>query len=132
MVRLLIRVAIFLVTAALGLLVASWLVPGFTITWAGFLTATVIFAIAQSVLTPFAMKMAHRYAKGLLGGIGLVSTFLALLVASFIPGGISIRGISAWVIGTLVVWLVTALGTWLLPVVVFKRMAAREQASQSE
>ncbi len=120
MVRLLIRTAIFFASAAVGLLVASWVVNGFTITLGGFLTATVVFALAQSILTPFAMKMAHRHAPRLLGGIGLVSTFLALVVASFVPGGITIRGVSSWVIGTLVVWLATALGTWLLPLAVLK------------
>lgn len=120
MVRLLIRTAIFFASAAVGLLVASWVVNGFTITLGGFLMATVVFALAQSILTPFAMKMAHRHAPRLLGGIGLVSTFLALVVASFVPGGITIRGISSWVIGTLVVWLATALGTWLLPLAVLK------------
>lgn len=116
MVRLLIRLLIFFVTAALGLLIAAWLVDGFHVTISGFLFTVAIFAIAQSVLTPFAMKMAHRHAKGLLGGIGLFSTFLALLVSTFLPGGIRITTVSAWVIGTLVVWLATALGTWLLPV----------------
>lgn len=121
MVRLLIRTAIFFASAGIGLIVASWVVTGFSITLTGFILATVVFAVAQSVLTPFAMKMAHRHAPRLLGGIGLVSTFLALVVASFVPGGISIRGITAWILGTLVVWLATALGTWLLPLAVLKQ-----------
>lgn len=128
MLRFLIRVVIFFATAAIGLLVAWWLVPGFTVTIGGFAMATVIFAVAQSILTPFAMKMAHRYAKGLLGGIGLVSTLLALAVASLVPGGISIRGLTAWIVGTLVVWAITALGTWLLPIVVLSRMSGDRDA----
>lgn len=128
MIRLLVRVATFFVTAAIGLLIAAWLVADFSFQIGGFLLATAIFAIAQSVLTPFAMKMAHRYARGLLGGIGLVSTFLALLIASFVPGGIRITTLTAWVIGTLVVWIVTALGTWLLPAVLLSRLIKEEPA----
>lgn len=131
MTRLLIRIAIFFATAAIGLLVAGWLVPGFAVSLRGFWTATLIFAVAQSVMTPFAMKLAHRYARGLLGGIGLVSTFLALLLASLVSGGISIRGLSSWVIGTLVVWIVTALGAWLLPIVALKKTTGSKTANPS-
>ena len=120
MLRLIINVVIYFLSAALGLLVAYWVVPGFELNFQGFLLGTIVFAIAQSILAPFAMKIAHRYAKGLLGGIGLVSTFMALLVAHFLPGGMTINGTSAWVIGTLVVWLVTALGGWLLPIAAAK------------
>lgn len=130
MIRLLIRIVIFFGSAALGLLIAGWLVNGFNVNLQGFLLATVIFAIAQSILAPFAMKMAHRHAKGLLGGIGLVSTFLALVVAVFVPGGITISSISAWIIGTLVVWLITALGAWLLPLVVAKRVVSERRSDQ--
>ncbi|MCD2441099.1 phage holin family protein [Agromyces sp. SYSU K20354] len=130
MVRFLIRAAIFLVTAALGLLVASWLLPDFNIEWGGFLVATLVFAIAQSVLSPFIFKMAHRYAPAVIGGIGLVSTFVALLIASLFPSGIQISGgVVTWVLATLIVWLVTALGAWLLPLIFLKKRAtARSEA----
>ncbi len=120
MLRLVTNVVIYFASAALGLLVAAWLVPGFQLSVEGFFLATVIFAIAQSILAPIAMKVAEKYAQGLRGGVGLISTFVALLVASLIPGGISISGVSAWVIGTLVVWLFGALGGWLLPMVAAK------------
>ena len=78
MVRFLIRVAIFLASAALGLLVSWWLLPGFDINWAGFIVAMLVFAIAQSLLSPLISKLAARHAPTILGGVGLVSTFLAL------------------------------------------------------
>lgn len=121
MIRFLIRAAIFLVTAAVGLLVAGWLVPGVRLEWGGFLVAAIVFAIAQSILSPFVFNIARKYASALLGGIGLVSTFLALLVASLFPGGIHIDGVTAWVLATLVVWIVTALGGWLLPILFLKK-----------
>ncbi|GAA4379955.1 hypothetical protein [Agromyces bauzanensis] len=75
MLRFLIRIAFSLVTSALGLLLAMWILPGFHIEWGGFLVAILVFTIAQAVLA------------------------------------------------TLIVWIVTALGAWLLPLVFLKRRA---------
>lgn len=120
MVRLLLRALVFLLSAALGLLVASWVLDDVTMSVTGFLTATIVFALAQSILAPFILNMSRKYAPGLLGGIGLVSTFVALLIATFFPGGLRISGISTWVLATLIVWIVTALGAWLLPILIIK------------
>lgn len=124
MIRFLIRAAIWLVSAFLGLVVADLLLQGFTLhwdNWWGVLLAVVIFAVLQSVLAPWILKIAHRFAPAFLGGIGLLSTFLALLIAVLIPAaGIGIDGPVAWIVGTLVVWLITALATWLLPGVFLK------------
>lgn len=129
MIRFLIRAAIFLVSAAVGLL-AAWAVlqPNVTLSASGFLLAVAVFAVAQSVLAPFVFKMARRHAPALLGGIGLVSTFIALLIASFFPGGLTISGPVAWVLATLIVWIVTALGGWLLPMLFLKERVANRRS----
>jgi hypothetical protein len=115
----LVRALIFLVSAALGLIVADLILPGFSLHWDdwwGILLAVVIFAVLQSILAPWLFKITRRHANALIGGIGLLSTFVALLIAVLIPAaGIGIDGPVAWIIGTLIVWLVTALATWLLP-----------------
>jgi hypothetical protein len=115
----LIRALIFLVSAALGLIVADLILPGFSLHWDdwwGILLAVAIFAVLQSILAPWLFKITRRHANALIGGIGLLSTFVALLIAVLIPAaGIGIDGPVAWIIGTLIVWLVTALATWLLP-----------------
>jgi hypothetical protein len=123
-VRFLLRTAVFLASAAIGLLVASKLVPGMQLHLSGFITAVVIFAVAQAILSPFFLKMASRYASAFLGGIGLVSTLAALILASVFTHGLSIRGIGSWIGATIVVWLVTALATLLLPVLVLKKKAS--------
>ena len=124
MIRFLIRAAIWLVSAFLGLVVADLLLQGFSLhwdNWWGVVLAVVIFAILQSVLAPWILKIAHRFAPAFLGGIGLFSTFVALLIAVLVPAaGIGIDGPVAWIIGTLIVWLITALATWLLPAVFLK------------
>ena len=129
MVRLLIRIAIFLVSAAVGLFVAALLLPGFGLTTEGFLITIVVFAIVQGVLTPFIAKLAARHARAFLGGVGLVSTFVALLIASLFAGGLTIRGWQTWVLATVVVWLVTSLATFFLPMVFLKNKVASVRGS---
>ncbi|CDO33207.1 phage holin family protein [Mycolicibacterium porcinum] len=124
MIRFLLRIAIFLGSAALGLLVAAWLVPGVSVSAWGFVATVVIFAVAQAILSPFFLKMASRYASAFLGGIGLISTLVALILASVLTRGLSISGIGSWIAATVVVWLVTAVATVVLPALFLKQKAA--------
>lgn len=123
MVRFLIRAVIFVVTAALGLLIAAWVLPGFRLEWGGFVAAVLVFAVAQSVLSPWIFNLARQHASAVLGGIGLISTLVALLIASLFPGGIAVDGFTTWILAALVIWLVTALGGWLLPLLFLKKKA---------
>ncbi|MEX3646528.1 phage holin family protein [Mycolicibacterium porcinum] len=124
MIRFLLRIAIFLGSAALGLLVAAWLVPGVSVSAWGFIATVVIFAVAQAILSPFFLTMASRYASAFLGGIGLISTLVALILASVLTRGLSISGIGSWIAATVVVWLVTAVATVVLPALFLKQKAA--------
>ena len=116
MKRMLVRVALSLGSVAVALLVA-WLLLGadFRLTVLGFLTAVVVFSVAQVAVSPVVDKLARRYAEPLLGGVGLISTFIALLVATLLSGGLRIHGVSTWIAATLIVWLVTALATLVVP-----------------
>lgn len=123
MIRFLLSLVSHLVSSAVALLIAGWILPQVSLHLGGFVVAVLVFAVAQSILTPFILNMARKYATALLGGIGLVSTLLALWVASLFPGGIEILGLG-WVLAPLVVWIVTALGGWILMGLVFKRALA--------
>jgi hypothetical protein len=68
-IRFLLRVLVFLGSSAIGLLVASWLVPGVSVRPLGFVTAVVIFTVAQAILSPFFLKMASRYASAFLRAV---------------------------------------------------------------
>ncbi len=120
MIRFLVNTAIFLGSAALGLWITSLIVEGFDMQWQGLVIAVLIFTVAQAILSPFILKMTRRYAQAFLGGVGLVSTFVALLLTTLFSDGLVIDGATAWVIGTLLVWLITALATWLLPLFLLK------------
>ncbi len=121
MSRMLILAAIFCGSSVVGLLAAGLLVPGIGVGVQGFIVAVLVFTIAQSLLTPLVTKLASKFSPPLVGGVGLISTGVALAIASSFAGGLTIQGPLAWTLGTLVVWLVTALGSWLLPMWLLKK-----------
>lgn len=128
MIRFLLRTAINLVDALLALLLAAWLIDGFHLSAGGLLTAVAVFTVAQAILSPFVFNMARQYASAVLGGIGIVSTLLALWIASLFPGGIRIEGMVAWLVAPLLVWIVTALGGWILGIFIIDRWWTKRAA----
>ncbi len=114
MIRFLIRTLINLGTAALGLLIAAWIIPGVPVTVSGFLVAVLVSTVAQAILGPFIFTVARQHSAPILGGIGLVSPLVALFIATLFDGGSTISGVTAWVLAPPVVRVVTALGGWIL------------------
>ncbi|KQR45199.1 hypothetical protein ASF87_13115 [Microbacterium sp. Leaf161] len=125
MITLLFRALMYLVSAGLGLIAADLLLEGFQIEWDkwwGFVICIVIFAILQSVLAPWVSRMADRYAPVLMGGIGIFSTLIALVIVVLLPiGGLRIVDLSGWMLGSVIVWLITALGSVLLPLIFLRK-----------
>lgn len=130
MIRLLIRTLVFFASAAVGLLVAAAVLDDVEVTAGGFLLVVAIFAILQTVIAPFLARVAAKNASALLGGIGLIATFVALLAASTFGDALTIRGgVTTWIAATVIVWLATALATLLLPLVLLKK--ARQSGSDN-
>lgn len=129
MIRFLISAAIFLASAALGLLVADAVLDDLSLSATSFVVVVAVFAALQSVLQPFVAKMARQYAPPLLGGIGLVTTFVALLVTSLVNDGLQISGLDTWIFASLIVWIVTMLATLLLPLIFVKNRVANRRDS---
>lgn len=132
-ITLLFRALIFLASAGLGLIVADVLLDGFQIQWDqwwGFVICIVIFAVLQSILSPWVARLANRYAPVLLGGIGIFSTLIALVVVVLLPiGGLRIVDAVGWILGAVIVWIVTALGTLLLPLIFLKKRVQERKAT---
>jgi hypothetical protein len=124
-ITLLFRALMYLVSAGLGLIAADLLLEGFQIEWDkwwGFVVCIVIFAILQSVLAPWVSRMADRYAPVLMGGIGIFSTLISLVIVVLLPiGGLRIVDLSGWLLGSVIVWLITALGSVLLPLIFLRK-----------
>ena len=112
MIRFLTQTVVNIITSTIALLVAAWLVVGMTLVPSGFIVTVLVFVAASAVLSPFTFNMARKYASAALGGVGLISTLLALFVASLFPGGLTIDGFGSWAVVSLIVWFITALGGW--------------------
>jgi hypothetical protein len=120
----LLRAVVLLVSWAIGLTVAAWVVPGVSVSASGFIVAVVSFSAAQAALSLLIVKLPRAYASLLLGGTGLALTLVALMLASAWTHGLTIHGFASWVATTIVVWLVTTVGAISLPEVLVRDAAA--------
>lgn len=120
MIRFLIRTAVSVAAAAVGLIVAAAILDRMQLDAVSFVAVVVIFAVIGGLLGPFVAKTAMLSAPALMGGIGLVTTFVALLITDLISDGLTIRGATTWILATLIVWLASLLASLLLPVILVK------------
>jgi hypothetical protein len=88
-----------------------------------------IFTAARFILAPLIFKLAFKHVRAITGGIALVTTFVGLLVTTWLTDGLQITGFSTWVIATLVVWLFGVIAVMVLPLVIFKKALAARAGS---
>jgi putative membrane protein len=121
MIRLLISFGIQLLANALGLLVAAWVLPDMEVSGTAFLIAVVLFTVVYAIASPFFTQMALSKVPALRGGVALVATLVGLLVTAAVSDGLTITGVTTWILATLIVWLVSLVGVLLLPLVLVKK-----------
>jgi uncharacterized membrane protein YvlD (DUF360 family) len=122
MIRFLIRLLIWFLAAFIGIIAADIILPGFHVSGAlSYLYVAAIFAVIQSVLTPFLDGYTRRRARMFSGGIGIVSAAIALFVTNLVSGALSIDGIGTWLAAALIVWVFGALAAFLLPFLLIKK-----------
>jgi putative membrane protein len=114
MIRLLIRIGVALLGAAIGLIVGAVVLDDMTLDGAAFLLAIVIFVVLTAVLEPLIEKIGDEHVSLIATFSSLITTFLALLITELVSDGLNISGASTWVFATLIVWACTALATWIL------------------
>jgi uncharacterized membrane protein YvlD (DUF360 family) len=129
MLRFLAAVVLRLLANAAGLAIATWLLEGFTVTAAAFITVVVIFTVIEVVLDPLVLKLSIQYAPVLRGGVALVTTLVGLIVVTIVSDGLQIEGLTAWVVGTMIVWLGGVLAALILPLFLFKKTMSARKAS---
>jgi len=129
-IRFLVRTAIVLAGNAVGLIVASLVFGGFSIDVTGFVVSLVIFTVAVALLTPFLANAMQRGRSNsaALGGVALISTFLALLATDLLTDGLSISGLGTWIGATVVVWLASVLAVFILPFLGLKKYLDERRA----
>lgn len=117
----LVRVGIRLLANAVGLIVAAAILSGMSITGPAFVIAVLIFTVVQVVADPLVTKIAIRSVPAMRGGVALVTTFLSLLVTTWISSGLLIDGLKTWLLATLVVWLAALIAELILPMLLVKK-----------
>ncbi|MEZ5125270.1 MAG: phage holin family protein [Thermoleophilia bacterium] len=126
MVRMLASVALHLLANAVGLLIATLVLSGFSITPTAFIVAVLIFTVVEVILGPLMIKISVQYAPALRGGVALVTTLAGLVVTTVITDGLTINGLTAWAVGTLIVWLGGVLAALVLPLLLFRSVLRDE------
>jgi Na+/melibiose symporter-like transporter len=113
-IRLLIRIGVALLGAAIGFVVAAAVLDDMTLDGAAFLIAVGIFVVLTAVLEPFIEKIGDEHLSLISTFSSLITTFLALLITELVSDGLNITGSVTWVLATLIVWASTALATLIL------------------
>ena len=101
-----VRIVLAVIANAIALIIAAALLDGVHINASGFLLALVIFTIGSLVLTPLVTWIVIRRMRALLGIVGLVATFVVLLVTDLLSDGFTINGAVDWILAVLIVWVV--------------------------
>jgi putative membrane protein len=87
----------------------------------GFLIAVVVFTVVFALLQPFLLVQLRGSGAAILGGVALIATLISLIVTVLVTDGLSIDGLSGWILGTLVVWLASVLAAFILPLLGLKK-----------
>lgn len=110
-------IAVNLGAAAIGLAAAMLVLAdrGFEVEIIGFIMIAVIFALLQGILAPLILQMAIKAAPPLVGGIGILSTVVALWITSLIVGdNLTTGGLVNLFLAALIIWIVSAIATIVL------------------
>jgi putative membrane protein len=120
-IRLLVRTVIALASNAVGLIVAAAVLDEVSLDVTGFLVAVVVFTVVFALLQPFLLVQLRGSGAAILGGVALIATLISLIVTVLVTDGLSIDGLSGWILGTLVVWLASVLAAFILPLLGLKK-----------
>lgn len=126
MIRFLAQITLILLANAAGIIIATIVLPGFTINTIGFITSVVFFTTVELLFERFVAKVALQYVPALRGGIALVTTFVGLLLTNIWTSGLEIQGISTWLLAPMIIWLTVVIMGTVLPMVLFKDILQKD------
>lgn len=130
MIRMLISFVIQLAANAIGLIVAAAILDKMAISTTGVVVATVIFTVVYALAQPFLTQLAVSKASALRGATALVATLIGLIVTNWLTSSdaLSISGTATWIEATVIVWLVSMLGVFILPLIFVKKKVEERRA----
>ena len=132
MLRILASTCLYVLGNAIGLFVASVVLPGFTISLLSLIAAAVVFTVIVVVATPLLVKISLKNVPQLSGGVALVATLVGLIGTSIFSDGLTIDGLTTWILAPLIVWLVALIAGLLLPLILFKKVLNEKQAAKEQ
>jgi uncharacterized membrane protein YvlD (DUF360 family) len=121
MIRFIVRTLVAVAANAVGLIVASVVLDGFSINVASFVVAVVIFTIVFAVLTPFLAVQLRRLGNGAIGATALIATLVSLVITDLLSDGFSISGVGTWIAAAVIVWLAALVAAFVLPFLGLKK-----------
>lgn len=131
MVRFLVSTVISILASAVGLIVAASILDDMSINGSAFITAVLVFTVVTALAGPFIAKSAMKNDSALLGAVALVSTLVGLIVTHLVTDGLSITGLTTWILAAVIVWLAGILAALIIPLLIVKMgvQAARDNRS---
>ena len=104
-----IRLLASLVGIAAGLILSVALLSDFSATSKAIVVATIVFWIVHLIVNFIALKMLIRNPSIAMAGLlALASTIVSLIIVNLIVSDLEIRGITTYVLATLIIWITTA------------------------
>lgn len=132
MMRFIASTTLTLLGNALGMLIATLLLPNFHVHPLGFIVSVVFFTVVELIFEPFIIKLALRYMPALRGGIALVTTLVGLILTVIFTNGLTINGLQTWIIAPLIIWLSVVVAAIVLPMFLFKKTLQAVKENRSE
>jgi hypothetical protein len=127
MLRMLASIVVSLVVSAVALLVAAALLDGFHIGTVTFPILVIEFAVILLIARLALETVVDKHAHILSSFVGLIGAFVALVVTDAVSDGLSIDGVSTWILATLIVWAGMLIAGLLFGAAIFRRIAGEER-----
>ena len=124
MIRFLIRLSIYFSSAFIGIIAADVILGDkFEVSgWIAYLWVACVFVVVQAILSPLIGNMVEKNASAFSGGVGIVSSLVALFITNIASTSLSVSGgIGTWILAALIIWIFGAIAAFILPYVLIKR-----------
>ena len=109
-----IRLVSSLIGIAAGLILASGILSGLSMTVTAVVEATIVFWIVHLIVQFLALRILIRQPSvAMVGLLALGSTVVSLFVVNLIVDGLTIRGTTTYLWATLIVWITTSIGDFI-------------------
>jgi hypothetical protein len=129
MIRFLIRTTIYFASALIGIIAADLILADFSVAgWTSYVWVAIIFAVVQAILSPLIGNMVSKNASAFSGGVGIVSSLVALAVTNVASSSLTVSGgITTWILAAIIVWVFGAIAAFVLPFFLVKKVVSERR-----